>query len=407
MTATMLDILRTIATAGTPPPEGCARIDFGSNRPVVARLISLHVERDMRDGRATQKLLVGSYGSGKTHLLRQALEEAQAAGCAISEAAITPATDLANPLFLYRDVARNVRAPGEAGFGMEPLLRAALKSVRSRFGGGFDARAPTEAWIADVENAVRAERSIGRQLRVALRALNDGENDAARMPIRWLEGEVDAPAVAKAIQETKLDKSKQKQFGGPGLIALAEFVRHAGWTGLAVGFDEADQGFSVAPKRRDAILSVMRSDFDALLRVRGAPLLALIAITPDVRDAMATYPALQQRFRAPDGVDFFDGETEAHTRAPLIDLDSRYDPARDLPALATRLVEAFYAEHSGETTVSQEDALREARSTADEIQNSEAAVQAQRQLAKAIAVQLIRYIDPSFVPPPPPPEPEA
>ncbi len=122
---------------------------------------------------------------------------------------------------------------------------------------------------------------------------------------------------------------------------------------------------------------------------------------------MATYPALQQRFRAPDGVNFFDGETEAHTRAPLIDLDSRYDPARDLPALATRLVDAFYAEHSGETKVSQEDALREARSTADEIQNSEAAVQAQRQLAKAIAVQLIRYIDPSFVPPPPPPEPEA
>lgn len=407
MTTTILDILRTVATAGTPPSEGCARIDFGSNQPVVTRLVDLHVRQDMSAGRAAQKLIVGSYGSGKTHLLRQTLEEARDAGCATAEAAVTPATDLANPLFLYRDVTRNIRPPGEAGVGMESLLGAALRSVRSRFGDNFDARAPTEAWIADVENVVRTERSIGRQLRVALRALHDGDRDEARMALRWLEGEVDGPAVAKATRETKLDKVGQKLFGGNGLISLAEFVRHAGWTGLVVGFDEADQGFSVPPKRRDAILSVLRSDFDAVLRSRGAPLLSLIAITPDMRNAMSAYPALQQRLRPPDGIDFFDGESEAHTRAPIIDLDRRYDPGRDLPALAARLVEAFYIENAVQASLPKSQALSEVALIVREIQNREAAADAQRQVAKAVAVHLIRAIEPAFTPPPPAPEQEA
>jgi hypothetical protein len=212
--------------------------------------------------------------------------------------------------------------------------------------------------------------------------------------------------VAKATRETKLDKAGQKRFGGAGLISLAEFVRHAGWTGLVVGFDEADQGFDVPPKRRDAILSVLRSDFDAVLKSRGAPLLSLIAITPDVRDAMAAYPALQQRFRPPDGIDFFDGESEAHTRAPIIDLDRRYDPGRDLPALATRLVEAFYIENAARVSLPKSETLAEVDLIVREIQNREAAAQAQRQVAKAVAVRLIRAIEPTFTPPPPEPEPE-
>jgi hypothetical protein len=122
---------------------------------------------------------------------------------------------------------------------------------------------------------------------------------------------------------------------------------------------------------------------------------------------MSAYPALQQRLRPPDGIDFFDGESEAHTRAPIIDLDRRYDPGRDLPALAARLVEAFYIENAVQVSLPKSQALSEVALIVREIQNREAAADAQRQVAKAVAVHLIRAIEPAFTPPPPAPEPEA
>ena len=90
------------------------------------------------------------------------------------------------------------------------------------------------------------------------------------------------------------------------LLSLFQLVRHAGYVGTVLCLDEAEQGLAVDRKHMDRILSMLKSDVDAIWTSTGSALV-MYALTPDIRESMDRLPALQQRFADPGGVGFFDG----------------------------------------------------------------------------------------------------
>ena len=121
------------------------------------------------------------------------------------------------------------------------------------------------------------------------------------------------------------------------MLSLFQFIRHAGFKGTVVGFDEAEQGLSVDKKKTEKILSMLMSGIEAITNLNGGSALLVYALTPDLVDKMKSFAALSQRVSSPRGRGFFDG----NTLAPLIDL-RRGDPLQDLQRIGSKLVEVFY-----------------------------------------------------------------
>ena len=395
----ILNILRSIVQHGTAPPEGCAEIDV-ANADAIERIARVYFGSDFPDGRAAEKLVVGPYGSGKTHFLRQLMERARKEHCVTSECNLTPATDLTNPLFLYSQFAKNIRVPeGTDRTGVEKLLETSIERMRSHFDvlkGGADKA--LDAWIEQAEIEASQERSVGRQVRRALRLLKVSDRDGAEPSLRWLEGEVDNAGVAKAINEKKLSAAEQRTFGLNALPSIMRFVRHAGWHGTVVAFDEAEQAMNQPKKKQKQILSNIRVAVDATTRNQGVGYLIAYGITPDILAGLTDYPALQQRFSAPKDRGFFDGTSEANTRAAVLDLERRLDADRHIRAFGRRLVDLLYLECGDTVTQPRGDAERAVDKIADGILASTAGASAFREMAKATAAHLLTLL-PEVSPP--------
>ena len=386
----VLGILEQIAETGHAPDEGCSRFGVGYD-DAFERIRTTYLVSAFQRGRSAEKFVIGPFGSGKTHFLRQLMEIASAEDCATAEVRLNKDIDFTKTLLVYREVAREIHVPGQSGRGIQGLLELAVQKV----GGSLHEQSGVSekllaAWIAGIDQADFADKPYARVLKHALEAQLAGETAVFDQGCRWLAGEVSDRTLVKNLPVSVLSKAEHNRFGRLALLSLCQFVKHAQFRGTVIGFDEAEQGFSVGRRQMSIILSTLKSSMDATSDLRHGSALIVYALTPDLLERIEEYPALQQRVAdpAPDH-GFFDGKT----RAPKIDLTKRGDPLGELQEMGRAFVELLYEAHGSDLSVAKEDTLDRIRTVASDVAETDAAASSRRTMAKRCCSILVNLYE--------------
>lgn len=335
----VVQLLARMAETGTAPQDGCTLFGVGYEGTFESLRETYLVDRFNR-GRAAEKFVVGPFGSGKTHFVRQLMEIARDLGCVTSEVQLNKDVDFTKNLLVYQEVVRDIRVGTGGERGIAGLIRSCLDEVQRKAEEDDDL---VRAWIEGVDKRSYRLQEFGYVMRLGLEAHRRNDEERMREAERWLSGSVTDAGLARKLNVSRVTRQQEGTFGRRALHSLFQFVRHASLHGTVLTFGEAEQGFDVDRRRRDRIFSVLQSEINAIADLEDGPALIIYAFTPDMLESMDGFPALQQRVRDPgSGMGFFDG----NVHAPVISLDKRKDAAQELVQIGTRLVSLLY-ERSG------------------------------------------------------------
>src|SRR3954468_5115119 len=208
MPVDVIAMIERMAEYGTAPSDGCALFGVGYEE-AFERLRNKYLEARFERGDSAEKFVVGPFGSGKTHFLRQLMEIARGMDCVTAEVALNKDLDFTKSLVVYREVTRELRTPGAGERGIRALLAAALEQVRGRAAGN-EALADrlVAGWIAGLDKADFELETFGRVLRQGLRAQLREDEAVFVAACRWLDGEVSDRAVAKELGLTSVAKAE-------------------------------------------------------------------------------------------------------------------------------------------------------------------------------------------------------
>ena len=386
--ADVLHMLERLAQLGTAPDHGCALFSVGFDEPI-DRLRRTVIEKRFRRGASDMKFVIGPYGSGKTHFLRHLQEVASRTDCVTSEIPLNRDVDFTKTLVVYREVAREIRAPGSAKRGMDELLRTMAARIKEPAIDCEDAPVLMDLWFGTLDRADLLLPDFPRILKGALRALERGDDNEFDACVRWLSGGMNDRALAKELGVQAVTQAEENLFARRSMLTLFQVIRHAGFQGMLVAYDEAEQGLSVDRKKTERILSMLQSSINAFADAPGASTLVVFALTPDFIAKMETFPALQQRVADPGpGLGFFDG----NTRAARIDLGAR-NSDNDLREIGRRLVDLLYERHGDEIEVRKDSLLEEIEGLAERVLAEDVSSGNRRTMVKRTATKLLLAYD--------------
>jgi len=387
------ELMEELAEHGTAPSTGCALFGVGYE-DAYRRLRDKYLLGRFERGRSAEKFVIGPFGSGKSHFSRQLMEIARDMGCVTAEVQLNKDLDFAQNLVIYREVVRAIRPPYGEHRGIRALLMAALDEVRRRTESASEAVRDqlVNAWVTGLESADFELELFGQVAKRGLEALIRGEVLVFEAACRWLGGEVADRQLARDLCLTSVPREEQRRHGRLALLSLFQFIRHAGFQGTVLAYDEAEQGLSVDRRKEERIHSLLQSDINAVTSLKNGSVLILYAFTPDIVSRMEKFPALAQRIADPSVEHgFFDG----NTFAPRIDLTRRgnQDPAEDLRAIGHRLVDLLYEEEQDRLTVSKVQVLERVTQIANEIVEQDITTSNRRTMVKLTATVLSRLYE--------------
>ncbi|WP_373059903.1 BREX system ATP-binding domain-containing protein [Gemmatimonas sp.] len=386
MTVDLLNMFEQLAEHGHAPVEGCSLFGAGYEMAFEQLRQKYLVERFARGGSA-EKFVIGPFGSGKTHFLRQLMEIGRELDCVTAEVPLNKNIDFTQNLVVYQQLALELRTPRSDAHGLSALIVDATRRVHEHASSaGLPADELLESWTAGLADKDFALPAFGRVLRTAVNAHRTGDEDSFSAAARWLSGEVMNKALAKQLGEHSPSLAEVKVFAHRARLSLFQFVRHAGYQGTIVGFDEAEQSMAVDKKKMSRIFSHLLSEINAVVDLAKGSALVLYAVTPDVVEKIAVeMPMLMQRLADPGPRQgFFDG----NPLAAKIDLTQRGDAVDDLERIGNRLTSLFFERIDGADRAKEADAKRSIRSVAEDVAASEASSSARRAMVKRICATL-------------------
>ena len=388
----MKSMYEHMAETGQAPTEGCRLIGVGYE-DAFERLKQRYILERFARGDSSEKFIVGPYGSGKTLFLRQLMETGRSMDCVTSEFQLNKDIDVTKSLHVFRAVVQAIQSPLSDTHGIRDLLIACLERVQSKASDGQgSARALAEAWTAGLESADFKLPSFAKVARQAFQAQLSGDEIQFEAATRWLGGEVTNRELAKQLGTSPVSEKEQTLYGLQAMLSLFQLVRHAGFAGTIIGYDEAEQGLSADKKRWARILSMLQSGINAVSDLKNGSALVVYAVTQDLKEKMQEFPALQQRIADPgEGLGFFNGP---NTLAPTIDLTQRRAaPEEELTLIGQRLVAVFF-EHVPEATKLNKKELNERiDALAAQTATTEASVSNRRTMVKNTCAILLTALD--------------
>lgn len=404
MTVDIQGMFEQLAELGTAPRDGCSL--FGAGNEIAYTQLREHFVFDrFSRGRSAEKFVVGPFGSGKTHFLRQLMELGREHDCVTTEVQLNKNVDFTQSLVVFQEVARECRAPGKAHRGVAALIQDAVERIRRKSEAeDLPSADILRSWADGLANRDFRSLAFGRVLKKAVHAHLDGDAAGVDLATRWLSGEVTVTVIAKAVGESTMKQSQIKVHAQNARLSLFQFIKHAGYRGTIVGFDEAEQSMDVDKKRMAKIFSHLLSEVNALIDLPDGSALVLHAVTPDVMEKMALeMPMLMQRIADPaPGQGFFDG----NPFAVRINLAQREDPALDLARIGQRLLDA-YVTHMNALDDEAVAVLRvEVDRIAQEVASEEQSSSARRLMVKRTCTLLMQIRTPKWATQPRVPEPE-
>ena len=286
-------IIQQLGATGTPPEYGVTSFTVGL-KPYLDVIKEEYLETFIKQGASAFKLVIGSYGGGKTHFLYLIRELAWQYNYITSYVALSPTECPFSKLELvYKSVVANLQYPGSKQIfyekGIDPILRIWKERILHEY--GEDRLDEYLYQLVGIESS-----SFNNAVKHAVTALHRGDITTYNMTVQWLKGE-DIPREWRnklSIQE-RLDKSTAPRL----LRSLAQWVSSIGYSGLILLFDEAERAVSIATtKDRRVALDNLRQIVDECGNCRLPGVMIFYAIPDEhmlLDERLETYEALRQR----------------------------------------------------------------------------------------------------------------
>ena len=393
MDQNIIGIFEDMAMFGTAPEDGCSLFGVGYD-DVFARLKDTYLVNRFTRGGSAEKFVVGPFGSGKTHFLHQLMEVARDVGCVTAKVTLNKDIDFTQSLIVYKEVIRELRSPLDGSQGVRSLLIAIVEHIRKKAPNKSAEDILLLGWISGLDKVDFKLDVFAKVVKVALMAYVNGDEAVFEAATRWIAGEINDKALASELRVPQVTKSEHNLFAKRALLSLFQLVKHAGFQGTVLCFDEAEQGFSVDKKRSERILSMLMAGINAVVDLKKGSALITYALTPDLIAKMETFAALQQRVADPGaGNGFFDG----NTLAPLIDLSKRADPVKELQAIGNRLVDLLYQAAGEAIAVNKQEVLVEISNIADNIASEDISTSNRRTMVKHTCTMLINLLNTGII----------
>ncbi len=295
-------IIQDVGGSGQPPVYGYQFFTAGIG-PYLDTIEDEYLSDFISAGGSSFKLVIGTYGGGKTHFLYSVQ------GKAWDQEYITSYIELSQnstPLHrleeVYRAIVANLLYPQDAaallrGYdkGIEATLRAWFLSKQEDYTRYFP-EDKLEPALTDYVNDIGPyeSKSFQNAIRQAFLTQLRGDDEEFNLIVQWLKGENPHKSLLKEhhIFE-KLDRSTAFKF----LRDLIRWTREIGYAGLIILMDEAEQTPSMSTKQRETLLNNLRELVDACSKGTVMNTMIFYAVPDDsfLEGRTAVYEALNQR----------------------------------------------------------------------------------------------------------------
>jgi hypothetical protein len=297
---------------GIPPERGVILYSVGHEK-LIEGVKTHHIDGIEEHGKI--RFVSGSWGSGKTHLFRILREIALEQGCLVSNVELNVDEAPFNKFeMVFYSIVRNIQTPSHYFSGasgeVAPFGRV-LEEALSSLGTGDPSRIGE---ITSEQYAVARTKLMARgTIDIDFKKIVDhfwktfvAEGIRAGLPdqtrgelLQWFAGEGDLKTFRSRFS---INKMVSRDLARVMLDSLAGFMRLAGYRGLVILFDEAEQSYSIM---RKADRKVAHNNLLSLINnIEKSPGLFMIyATTRDFFDdpgyGIVQYQALASRVGTP------------------------------------------------------------------------------------------------------------
>lgn len=289
----------------------------------------------LADGGAVFKLVVGDYGSGKSHFLYCVRDRAWQRKFAVSKVDLSPSeSPYDDQRRVYATVAlslvwHELGSMSEDEPGLTRFLEATLRRLVYPHGldlqdEGSESIPEVRAFFQTLETTAVDSLSFQKAIQGYFYALMRGQERRLDSLERWLHGEEISPEDLRDLRSIGVTEKINKNNAFKMLRSLCQTVRALGYTGLALLFDEGDRMLSIGGKAEKTATDNLREVIDRCREdLPGA--LFMYAVPPDfLHTVIPKYPALQQRVQA---AGYF---SRSNPFSPQIDLEHLDIPDEEL-----------------------------------------------------------------------------
>lgn len=298
-------IIELLGSYGTPPQRGVQYFNVG-NTSLLEALDKFYLSSYLQDGGASYKMVVGDYGSGKSHFLYCLRDLAWTRGFAVVKVDLSPIeTPYNDQRAVYAAVANNLiwHESNEEVSDEKGLTRFLEGTLQRVIGEELTLEAlkhPNYRGLMDtVESAVVDSNSYKTAVLAYLDCFIRQQDERLEALSRWLLGDNTTPADTKLLREVGVTGKITRPNAFSMLRSLAQVIRALSYSGLILLFDEVDRMSSIGGKAEKLATDTLREVIDRCRdELPGA--MFVYAVPPQfINDIVPRYPALQQRVRAP------------------------------------------------------------------------------------------------------------
>lgn len=301
-------IIEVLGQSGTPLGKGVSYYNVG-NASLLNAIDTHYLGSYLADGGAVFKLVVGDYGSGKSHFLYCVRDRAWQRNFAVSKVDLSPKeSPYDDQRRVYAAVASSIiwHELGEMGEDERGLTRFLEGTLRRMINQQADVEDPGAAELPEVRALLQTlattsidSLSFHKAVQGYFNALFRGQQLRLESLERWLHGEEVTPEDMRDLRAIGVTEKINKNNAFKMLRSLCQVVRALGYSGLVLLFDEGDRMLSVGGRSEKVATDNLREVIDRCRDdLPGA--MFMYAVPPAfVTDIVPKYPALQQRIQAP------------------------------------------------------------------------------------------------------------
>jgi P-loop Domain of unknown function (DUF2791) len=339
-------IIEVLGQSGTPAPKGVSFYNVG-NESLLNTIDTHYLSSYLVEGGAVFKLVVGDYGSGKSHFLYCLRDLAWQRNFAVSKVDLSPKeSPYDDQKRVYAAVALSIlwHEDGEMiedERGLTRFLEATLRRMVAPHGLDLTDTAARDLpdVVALLQTLVHSPIDSGVYRRAVIgyfEALLHGNDQRIEALGRWLVGEEPSPDDMRDLRSIGVTEKITKNNAFKILRSLCQTVRALGYSGLALLFDEGDRMLSITARAEKTATDNLREVIDRC-RDDLPGTMFVYAVPPEfIKRVVPSYPALQQRVQAPT---FF---SRTNPFSPQINLDRLDIPDSEvLTKIGERLLPIF------------------------------------------------------------------
>lgn len=262
-------IIEIVGGFGIPPEYGVQFFTVGLE-PYLSVIENEYLATFIKEGGSTFKMVIGTYGGGKTHFLYCVRKIAWSHNFAVSYVSLKPDSCPFHQLEqVYSEIVRNITPPlrpeelisENYEKGICSIIRRWFNEKFQEFSKNGLSGEDLKKELLNYLNNIRdiESSSFENGIKSAFKALLYGQEDDFNIICAWLKGE---PYNKKIHQKfgilEKIDKTKAFLM----IRSLTEWIKKIGYSGLVILFDEAELRGSLSGKQKEHLLANLRHLID-------------------------------------------------------------------------------------------------------------------------------------------------